>query len=76
MWTPLSMSRSPQANDRMKRGPPSQRPTIRDVSRLAGVSRMTVSRVISDPDLVLPLTRETVMRETPARRDTSRMVGR
>ena len=54
------MSRSPQANDRIKRGPPSQRPTIRDVSRLAGVSRMTVSRVISDPELVLPLTRDRV----------------
>jgi LacI family gluconate utilization system Gnt-I transcriptional repressor len=38
----------------------SQRPTIRDVSRLAGVSRMTVSRVVSDPDLVLPATRERV----------------
>jgi len=36
------------------------RPTIRDVSRLAGVSRMTVSRVISDPDLVLPATRDRV----------------
>ena len=33
------------------------RPTIRDVSRLAGVSRMTVSRAISDPGLVLPATR-------------------
>ncbi|MGE4430312.1 MAG: LacI family DNA-binding transcriptional regulator [Sphingobium sp.] len=30
------------------------------MSRLAGVSRMTVSRVISDPDLVLPATRERV----------------
>lgn len=38
----------------------SQRPTIRDVSRLAGVSRMTVSRVVSDPELVLPATRERV----------------
>ncbi|HTV52853.1 MAG TPA: LacI family DNA-binding transcriptional regulator [Steroidobacteraceae bacterium] len=37
-----------------------QRPTIRDVSRLAGVSRMTVSRVIRDLDLVLPATRERV----------------
>lgn len=36
------------------------RPTIRDVSRLAGVSRMTVSRVISDPALVLPATRARV----------------
>lgn len=38
----------------------SQRPTIRDVSRLAGVSRMTVSRVLSDPELVLPATRDKV----------------
>lgn len=38
----------------------SQRPTIRDVSRLAGVSRMTVSRVLSDPDLVLPAKRAKV----------------
>jgi LacI family gluconate utilization system Gnt-I transcriptional repressor len=43
-----------------KRARPSQRPTIRDVSRLAGVSRMTVSRVISDPTLVLPATRARV----------------
>ena len=42
------------------RARPSQRPTIRDVSRLAGVSRMTVSRVISEPALVLPATRERV----------------
>ncbi|WP_322071891.1 LacI family DNA-binding transcriptional regulator [Paraburkholderia bannensis] len=40
----------------------SGRPTIRDVSRLAGVSRMTVSRVMSEPDRVLPATRERVQR--------------
>jgi LacI family gluconate utilization system Gnt-I transcriptional repressor len=40
----------------------SKRPTIRDVSRLAGVSRMTVSRVISVPDLVLPATRDKVLK--------------
>lgn len=40
----------------------SQRPTIRDVSRLAGVSRMTVSRVLSDPELVLPTTRDKVLK--------------
>lgn len=37
-----------------------RRPTIREVSRLAGVSRMTVSRVIRDVDLVLPETRARV----------------
>jgi LacI family gluconate utilization system Gnt-I transcriptional repressor len=37
-----------------------RRPTIREVSRLAGVSRMTVSRVIRDLDLVLPETRARV----------------
>jgi LacI family transcriptional regulator, gluconate utilization system Gnt-I transcriptional repressor len=37
-------------------------PTIRDVSRLAGVSRMTVSRVFSEPDRVLPVTRERVLK--------------
>ena len=36
------------------------RPTIRDVSRLAGVSRMTVSRVVRDLGLVLPATRDRV----------------
>jgi len=36
------------------------RPTIRDVAKLANVSRMTVSRVISAPDLVLPATRDRV----------------
>lgn len=39
---------------------PSQRATIRDVSRLARVSRMTVSRFFSNPELVLPETRERV----------------
>ncbi|MEY4762216.1 MAG: hypothetical protein RLZZ200_2072 [Pseudomonadota bacterium] len=38
------------------------RPTIRDVSRLAGVSRMTVSRVIRGLDLVLPETRDRVQK--------------
>ena len=45
---------------RSRRAVSSRRPTIREVSQLAGVSRMTVSRVISDPDLVLPATRERV----------------
>jgi LacI family gluconate utilization system Gnt-I transcriptional repressor len=37
-----------------------RRPTIRDVCRLAGVSRMTVSRVIRDLDVVLPATQARV----------------
>lgn len=45
-----------------KRSRATQRPTIRDVSRLAGVSRMTVSRVISEPHLVVPATRERVLK--------------
>ncbi|HVY82202.1 MAG TPA: LacI family DNA-binding transcriptional regulator [Steroidobacteraceae bacterium] len=36
------------------------RPTIHDVSVLAGVSRMTVSRVMRNPDAVLPETRARV----------------
>lgn len=39
---------------------PARRPTIREVSRLAGVSRMTVSRVIRELDIVLPETRARV----------------
>lgn len=39
---------------------PTQRPTIGDVSKLAGVSRMTVSRVMRSPDSVSPDTRERV----------------
>ena len=42
------------------RGRPGRRPTIREVSRLAGVSHMTVSRVIRDLDLVQPETRARV----------------
>ena len=42
------------------RGEPAQQPTLHDVSRLAGVSRMTVSRVIRDQGAVLPATRERV----------------
>jgi LacI family transcriptional regulator, gluconate utilization system Gnt-I transcriptional repressor len=38
------------------------RPTIRDVSVLAGVSRMTVSRVIREPALVRPATHEAVQK--------------
>jgi len=49
---------APKKNTR--RALSAQRPTIRDVSRLAGVSRMTVSRVIRNLDLVLPDTRARV----------------
>lgn len=38
------------------------RPTVRDVSLLAGVSRMTVTRVFIRPDQVLPATRARVHR--------------
>ncbi len=44
-----------------RRSAGSRRPTIREVSQLAGVSRMTVSRVLSDPELVLPATRDRVL---------------
>jgi LacI family transcriptional regulator, gluconate utilization system Gnt-I transcriptional repressor len=61
------MSRSPRRDTEPGpagscRARSSQRPTIHDVSRLASVSRMTVSRVISDPELVLPETRERVVK--------------
>lgn len=41
--------------------PPSRKPTMRDVSRLAGVSTMTVSRVLADPAMVAQDTRLRVM---------------
>ncbi len=40
---------------------PARKATMRDVSRLAGVSQMTVSRVLADPDLVSEATRKRVM---------------
>ena len=43
-----------------RRAVTAQRPTIRDVSRLAGVSGMTVSRVVRDLGPVLPATRARV----------------
>jgi LacI family gluconate utilization system Gnt-I transcriptional repressor len=51
---------------RLQRNPraiPGQRKaTIRDVSKLARVSRMTVSRFFSNPDLLLPATHDRVAR--------------
>ncbi|MFG1373921.1 LacI family DNA-binding transcriptional regulator [Xanthobacter oligotrophicus] len=41
---------------------PTQKPTMRDVSRLARVSPMTVSRVFTDPDTVAAPTRERVLK--------------
>jgi LacI family transcriptional regulator, gluconate utilization system Gnt-I transcriptional repressor len=41
---------------------PRPKPTMRDVSRLAGVSTMTVSRVLAGLAVVAPETREKVMR--------------
>jgi LacI family gluconate utilization system Gnt-I transcriptional repressor len=46
----------------MPRNRPARLPTIRDVSRLAGVSRMTVSRVVRDLGLVSPDTKSRVHR--------------
>jgi LacI family transcriptional regulator, gluconate utilization system Gnt-I transcriptional repressor len=40
---------------------PTRKPTMRDVSRLARVSAMTVSRVLTDPEAVAPATRARVM---------------
>lgn len=42
--------------------PSSPKATMHDVSRLAGVSKMTVSRVLADPDLVSESTRNRVMK--------------
>ncbi len=45
----------------MKTPPRLAKPTMRDVSRLARVSPMTVSRVFADPSSVAEATRERVM---------------
>lgn len=41
--------------------PTIRKATMRDVSRLAGVSQMTVSRVLAEPDRVTDITRKRVM---------------
>lgn len=41
--------------------PQARKPTMRDVSRLAGVSTMTVSRVLADPETVAAETRARVL---------------
>lgn len=60
---PSTMSRTRKQQTKGTEAQPARsgrRPTIREVSRLAGVSNMTVSRVIRDPDIVQPATRERV----------------
>ena len=45
---------------------PARKPTLRDVSQLAGVSRMTVTRVFIRPEQVLPQTRVRVQQAVAA----------
>jgi LacI family gluconate utilization system Gnt-I transcriptional repressor len=54
------MKKRSSENKPVRRRSPTARPTIQDVSLLAGVSRMTVSRVVRNLDLVQPATRERV----------------
>ncbi len=59
--TPATDAGAREAGARSSPRPATHRKaTIRDVSRLARVSRMTVSRCFSHPELVLPQTRERV----------------
>ena len=58
--------KTPTKGDKAARPRSPQRPTIREVSRLAGVSHMTVSRVIRDLDLVQPETRARVKKAIAA----------
>ncbi|WP_229664328.1 LacI family DNA-binding transcriptional regulator [Sphingomonas metalli] len=55
-----ALRKRPEASFREAR--PSGPPTLVDVARVAGVSPMTVSRVINEPSLVKPKTREAVQR--------------
>ena len=55
-----SGKKSAKTAPRARPGRATGRPTIRDVSQLAGVSRMTVSRVVRGLDIVVPETRDRV----------------
>lgn len=48
---------TPDTNKNQKLPGKNRNATIRDVSKLAGVSRMTVSRVLTNPEIVSPKTR-------------------
>ena len=50
--------------------------TIQDVARAAGVSTATVSRVLSNPDIVAPPTRDRVMRAVQALRYTPNVIAK
>jgi LacI family transcriptional regulator len=66
-FMPLRNDKTEKAGQTARKGPSSRRrqheeATVRDVARLAGVSPMTVSRVVNDESNVLPATRKRVNR--------------